>query len=224
MLTTHPEYFINEHILKSTLLNASTYAPELLGKHVAVNGSYNKYLETIMMPIISARINDTVLNPISILIKGGKWDLSVQEQLLHYVSEDYLTGVGRIYTSTLGQNLSTLEDALNISRILMFKVILDTIKESGSKNYAPVEAFANQYINVIKRILDDHSDYTTNPHIIDICQQAISAPLRDVIQLELAKVEPVLEESASSSSSLLKVEPVLEVTLLGGEEVALIDS
>ena len=42
MLATHPEYFINEHILKSTLLNASTYAPDLLGKHVAVNGLYNK--------------------------------------------------------------------------------------------------------------------------------------------------------------------------------------
>jgi len=43
-----------------------------------------------MMPIIGARINDTVLNPISILIKSGKWDLSVQEQLLRYASEDYL--------------------------------------------------------------------------------------------------------------------------------------
>ena len=224
MLATHPEYFINEHILKSTLPNASTYAPELLGKHVAVNGSYNKYLETIMMPIIGARINDSVLNPISILIKGGKWDLSVQEQLLRYSSEDYLTGVGRIYTSTLGQNLGTLEDALNISRILMFKVILETIKESGSKNYTPVEVFAKQYTNVIKRILDDHSDYITNPHIIDICQQAISVPLADVIELELAKVEPVLEEGASASSSILKVESVLEVALLGGEEAALIDS
>jgi hypothetical protein len=224
MLATHPEYFINEHILKSTLPKASTYAPELLGKHVAVNGSYNKYLETIMMPIIGARINDSVLNPISILIKGGKWDLSVQEQLLRYSSEDYLTGVGRIYTSTLGQNLGTLEDALNISRILMFKVILETIKESGSKNYTPVEVFAKQYTNVIKRILDDHSDYITNPHIIDICQQAISVPLADVIELELAKVEPVLEEGASASSSILKVESVLEVALLGGEEAALIDS
>jgi len=225
MVATNPEYFINEHIVKSTLLSASTYAPELLGKNVAVNGSYNKYLEAIMMPIIGARINDTVLNPISILIKSGKWDLSVQEQLLRYASEDYLTGVGRIYTSILGQNLSTLEDALTISRILMFKVIVDTIKESGSKNYAPVETFAKHYSNVIKRIFDDHSDYMTNPHIIDICQQAISAPLLDVIQPELAKVvEPVLEEGAAASSSLLKVEPVLEVALLGGEGVTLIDS
>jgi hypothetical protein len=107
----------------------------------------------------------------------------------------------------------------------MFKVIFDTIKESGSKNYAPVEVLAKHYSNVIKRIFDDHSDYTANPHIIDICQQAISAPLPDVIQPELAKVlEPFLEEGATASSSLLKVESVLEVALLGGEGATLIDS
>jgi hypothetical protein len=222
MLATHPEYFINEHILKSTLLNASTYAPDLLGKHVAVNGLYNKYLETIMMPIICARINDTVLNPISILLKAGKWDPSVQEQLLRYASDDYLTNVGRIYSSTLGQNLSALEDTLNISRILMFKVILDEIKESGSKNYAPVELFAKHHIDVIKRILDDHPDYTTNPHIIDICQQAIATPRLEVIK-PILEVEGALEEGEIAAPTPLKVEAVLEVAL-GGEEAQLMDS
>ena len=175
-----------------------------------------------MMPIICARINDTVLNPISILLKAGKWDPSVQEQLLRYASDDYLTNVGRIYSSTLGQNLSALEDTLNISRILMFKVILDEIKESGSKNYAPVELFAKHHIDVIKRILDDHPDYTTNPHIIDICQQAIATPRLEVIK-PILEVEGALEEGEIAAPTPLKVEAVLEVAL-GGEEAQLMDS
>lgn len=173
ILAQHPEYFVDGHILKATLINASDYAPELLGKEIAVNNSYNAYLETIMIPTIADRLNTRVLEPVSSLIKTGEWNSLTQNQLLAYASEEYLTAVGKIYTSTLGQNLSTLSDALNISRILIFKKILDTITESGSKNYAPVEVFAKNYTDVIKRILADHPDYIANPHIIDICQQSL---------------------------------------------------
>jgi hypothetical protein len=104
----------------------------------------------------------------------------------------------------------------------MFKVILDEIKESGSKNYAPVELFAKHHIDVIKRILDDHQDYTTNPHIIDICQQAIAAPRLEVIK-PILEVEGALEEGEVAAPTPLKVEAVLEVAL-GGEEAQLMDS
>ncbi len=204
ILNTHPEYFVDGHIFKATLLKASKYTRDLLGKEAVVNGSYNAYLETIMMPIIAHRLSSGVLEPVSNLIKAGKWDLSTQNQLLALASEEYLTGNGAIYTSTLGQNLSSLSDSLNISRILIFKKILDAIKESSSKNYAPVEIFAKSYADVIKRILADHPDYITNSHIIDICQQAFIVSL----------IPEVINH--------VQIKP--EVPVLGEDEAELIDS
>ncbi len=224
ILAKHPEFFIDGHILNATLLNASDYGLELLGKDIAVNGSYNAYLETVMMPIIAHRLNTNVLEPVFSLIKAGKWDLSTQKQLLYYASEDYLTDVGAIYTSTLGQNLSNLDDALNISRILIFKVLLDAITEYGSKNYAPAEVFAKNYPDLIKRILDDHPDYITNLHIIDICRQAIIAPpqLKDIEPTPVEELEvPVLGEGVIVNPLLITIPeydvlPVeLEVPVLG---------
>jgi len=223
ILATHPEYFINEHILKSTLTNASTYAPELLGKHIAFNGSYNAYLETVIMPIIAHRLNASVLDPISILIKAGTWNSSVEEQLLHYASEDHLTKVGMMYTSILGQNLSSLSDALNISRILIFRNIVDAITDSGSSNYDPVAVFAKHYTDVVKRILGDHPDYITNSHIRDICEQA-TAPIPEVVKPDLVKHvgEVVLEEGAVILPPLKVVEQELAAVIVG-EEAELLD-
>ena len=229
ILDKHPEYFVDGHILKATLLKASNYALDLLGKEVVVNGSYNAYLETVMVPIIAHRLSPGVLEPVSNLIKAGKWDLSTQNQLLAYASEEYLTGIGSISTSTLGQNLSTLKDSLNISRILIFKEILDAITLSGSKNYAPVEIFAKAYTDVIKRILADHPDYITNHHIIDICQQALVVPpILEVIEHAQVKSEaPVLVKdklavTALTVDELTKVN--VDVPILGGDEAELISS
>lgn len=190
ILDKHPEYFVDGHILKSTLLNASNYSKELLGENIIVNGSYNEYLETVMMPIIAHRLGASVLEPVSNLIKAGKWDLSTQNQLLTYASETYLTGNGTICTSILGQNLSTLSDALSISRILIFKEVLGAITQSGSKNYSSVEIFSKSYGDVIKRILADHPDYMTNPHIIDICQQALVVPSIHEVVDPMQQVSP----------------------------------
>ena len=182
-----------------------------------------------MMPIIAHRLSPGVLEPVSNLIKAGKWDLSTQNQLLAYASEVYLTGIGSISTSTLGQNLSTLNDSLNISRILIFKEILDAITLSGSKNYAPVEIFAKAYTDVIKRILADHPDYITNHHIIDICQQALVVPpILEVIDHAQVKSEaPVLVKdklavTAPTVDELTQVN--VDVHLLGGDEAELIGS
>ena len=222
ILDKHPEYFVDGHILKATLLKASNYTKDLLGQEVVVNGSYNAYLETVMMPIIAHRLSPGVLEPVSNLIKAGKWDLSTQNQLLAYASEVYLTGIGSISTSTLGQNLSTLNDSLNISRILIFKEILDAITLSGSKNYAPVEIFAKAYTDVIKRILADHPDYITNHHIIDICQQALVVPpILEVIDHIQVKEAPVLvkDKLAVTAPTVDKLTQVnVDVHLLGGDE------
>ncbi len=228
ILDKHPEYFVDGHILKATLLKASNYARELLGKEAVVNGSYNAYLETVMMPIIDHRLSTSVLEPVSSLIKAGKWDLSTQNQLLAYASEAYLTGNGAIYTSTLGSNLSTLSDALNISRILIFKKILDAITESGSKNYAPVEIFAKSYTDIIKRILADHPDYITNHHIIDICQQElIVLTIPEVIDPVQVKSDVPLLVQDKLAVTLPTVDPMqvnLEVPILGEDEAELIGS
>ncbi|GAB4163545.1 MAG: hypothetical protein Tsb006_2710 [Rickettsiaceae bacterium] len=173
ILESHPEYFVDGHIVRATLPNASEYSKELLGTEVEPDRGYNAYLEAKMMPIIEERLSTTLASVVE-LIQTGSWTKSTETNLLHYASDGYLTYVGTLTTGQLGQNLSMVNDTVNIARILILKSVIKTIEDSASTNYAPVEVIVKQYPDLVQRVLNNHPDYILNPHIRDICEKTIA--------------------------------------------------
>ena len=61
LLESHPEYFVDGFIIKTSLLNSCLFSQKLLGETIAENGSYNKFFEKAIMSFISDRLQDNIL-------------------------------------------------------------------------------------------------------------------------------------------------------------------
>ena len=178
ILVKHPEYFVDMHIFRSTITDEpideiNSFYLDQYEQNMPAKGSINNYLESQMLPVIEARLKTNVLDPVAALIRAGKWDEVVKIELLKYASSEYLTIPGTMYTSVLGQNLSSADDGLNVARILIFRTIVEEIEKSGSKNFEPVEEFKKMYPDITARVLIMHPEYIHNHHIQDVCASSL---------------------------------------------------
>lgn len=214
IINLHPEYFINGHIVRSVLPDAHEHSEALLGINLNANGEYNAYLEKVMIPIIEARLQDIALTPVKELVKTGNWSEDIKNQMLDYASDKFLTEVGRIQTSNLGQNLSAVNDAVNIARILIFKTIISAMQEIKSVNLSPVNAFTEQYKDLAARVLINHPEYITNKFIEvsvkDICGLGGNVLLSDQSM--------ILSSGLSSEDHNLTDEEPLQSNLAGATD------
>ena len=171
-LTENPEYFVDGFIVRTSVMDAHKYAGSILGSKVVSNtDDYNAHFEQEIMPIVTARLQKTVLDSITKIISSGTWNEGAKNELLKLVSEDYLTS-SSFFNSHLGNNLSAADDMLNIVRILAFKTLVEAITEKGSTNYAPVSDFTQAYPGIITRINKDHPEYfMKNGTITDVCEK-----------------------------------------------------
>lgn len=206
ILDSHPEYFVDGHILKTSLLNASNYSTKLLGEeNVTVNTGYNKLFEAAIIPFVTERIESTVLTPLKELVAGDGWSSWHTSEVKKYLSEEFLLNGYTLSASALGNNLGQIPDIINIVRILAFKTIATTITEKGSTNFIPIEKFIKAFPDLNIRIIEDHREYLNNKFISKLCTNAQSQ--------HSAKV--VAEEMDLFTSVILSPQNTGEIKLVG---------
>jgi len=166
LLESHPEYFVDGFIIKTSLLNSCLFSQKLLGETIAENGSYNKFFEKAIMSFISDRLQDNILTSIKKLTEKTAWSEWHNNKLAAYLDQEYLV------TTVLGKNLSQISDVVDIVRILAFKEICEGIKGTKSVNFAPIQKFIELYPELNGRIFQDHPEYFENNLVKQICGQA----------------------------------------------------
>ncbi len=167
----HPEYYVDGHIMKS-ISSDQNFMSDLLIDYTDLNNQRNMYQEVYLTKIIEERLNVSILNPIKKIIKSGEWNAIIEKELIDYASDEYLKSYNYKIpkeTSPLGCNLSAINDATNIAKLLIFTTIHDAIEESKSTNYQAITSFVENYKDIVVRILDTHPEYLTNKHIKKIC-------------------------------------------------------
>lgn len=159
IVTTHPEYFIDGNILRISYLEASKYSVALTGKKLEENdGLYNKYFENEMTPIIINRIKESILTPIDTMIKRGDWSTYIESTLNSKLTTEFISWA-------VGNNLSKIPDIFSIVRIKAFKQIVESIEQTKSVNFSPIQTFVKTYPELVKRIITDHPEFITNQTI-----------------------------------------------------------
>lgn len=227
IIQNHPEYFVDGRILQTSMQDASNYSLELLGTSLEANSQYNKYFENGMIPIIEGRFKDSIFQPIADLLKDGSWNKTVEEKILYYLSQEYLSSSKWYFKITgsnhLGQNLNEIPDVINIVRILGFKIITETLRAVGSKNYDPIKSFMVEFPELTSRIASDHADYFHDDPEIKRIYDDISSKnkLSDTEKTIESKVAALIEENTPHVTAVANAKPILEATIeqdLSGED------
>ncbi|WPY01421.1 hypothetical protein Trichorick_01333 [Candidatus Trichorickettsia mobilis] len=179
IIKTHPEYFVDGKLLQTSLINSHIYTEKLLGTQIVENAEYNRFFEEAIIPLIKARLETSIFNPIKALASKGDWSAMHSKTLQGYLTEDYLMN------SVLGNNLSKIPDVISIVRILAFNALREGIETSNSVNFASIQKFIELYPDLNIRIIDNHPEYLTNQFIAQICDNAkklyIAQKLKEII-------------------------------------------
>lgn len=159
IIATCPEYFVDGSIFRVSYLGASKYSVKLLAKKLEENeGLYNKYFEKEMITIINERIKEYILAPIELIVKKGEWSQYVESDLISKLTPYFIS-------KTIGNNLSQISDVFSIVRIMAFQQIIESIEQSKSVNFSPIQTFTKAYPELVKRIMKDHAELVTNKTI-----------------------------------------------------------
>ncbi|MFK7967555.1 MAG: hypothetical protein AB8B68_00035 [Rickettsiaceae bacterium] len=212
IISVCPEYFVGGSILRTSYLDASQYSVNLTGKKLTKNeGSYNKFFEKEMTPIINERIKDSILVPIEKMIKKGEWSQPIESNLIDKLTPYFISLV-------IGNNLSQSSDIFSIVRIMAFQQIIESIEQSQSVNFTPIQTFTKKYPELVKRIFKDHPELITNK-TIEKCirielevQEKIAHEQEEAITL--AKQEAltiVLEQELTKSAEQEEILPLVVV-------------
>ena len=159
IIATSPEYFVDGSIFRVSYLGASKYSVKLLAKKLEENeGLYNKFFEKEMITIINERIKEYILAPIELIVKKGEWSQYVESDLISKLTPYFIS-------KTIGNNLSQISDVFSIVRIMAFQQIIESIEQSKSVNFSPIQTFTKAYPELVKRIMKDHAELVTNKTI-----------------------------------------------------------
>lgn len=176
VLKSHPDFFVNKKLFMLAVNDANNHQ-NLIGK--VDNISRDKYQEEAIKPFIKERLLENTIKPALSIIEGGSWNKSLENKLTNYLSEDYLTGISMFSTtSNLGNNLSSVPNAVEIARYLITKDTIDSIIVEGSSNYTPVESLLREYPNTAEKIHDNYFSY------LKIQSPSIAGILNDVVRAQ----------------------------------------
>lgn len=204
ILKDHPEYFVDGHILQTTLLNLNEYSKTLLRQeNVPVNGGYNKLFESAIIPFVKEKIESTVLTPLKNLVTSDGWTLWHTNELKEYLSDDFLLKGSLRKYSALGNNLSLIPDVINIARILAFETLAKAITEKFITNLTPIEIFITTFPNLNVRIIEDHPEYLSNNFIFKLCNNWKIQTQANVASENFDPYKSILPSQQEGESNLL---------------------
>ncbi len=206
VINNHPEYIIDSHMLQSCLLNANEFKG-IVVNYIEKNNDYNKYLESVLLPVIVEKIEKTVLSPIEKLIETGAWSKSAETTLLSYMSDNSLLG-NSLVSGYLGQNIGSIDDAANIARLLILDKMMLTMHNNVITNYEPIKLFAKTYPHLTQRALEDKPDVFTNEHMRDIAIEVSNVAIKT---MEIAAQKKASEEAVNKEESA--AEEIAESTI-----------
>jgi hypothetical protein len=152
---------------------------------------------------LKARLQASVFTPLTALITKGEWSKTIEDQLLGYLDEEYLTTVG-LGNSRLGHNLHIVADAMSIVKILGFKTINAAIQEIGSTNYAPVAAFIENNLELTTRIVQNHEDYFANSATLEIYETIKASALEQAALEQVALEKAALEQATLEQAHIVE--------------------
>ena len=172
-LNNHPDFFVNKKLFMLYVNDANNHQ-NLIGE--VDNISRDKYQEGSISPFIKERLLENTIKPAQSIIKEGSWSKSLENKLTNYLSEDHLIGTSMFSTtSNLGNNLSSVPNAIEIARYLITKDAIDTIIVEGSSNYSTVESILRAYPNTAEKIHNNYFSYLKiqNPSIAGILNDVV---------------------------------------------------
>jgi len=214
IIATYPEYFVDGSIFRVSYLGASKYSVKLLAKKLEENeGVYNKYFEKEMITIINERIKEYILAPIELIVRKGEWSKYVESDLISKLTPYFIS-------KTIGNNLSQISDVFSIVRIMAFQQIIESIEQSKSVNFSPIQTFTKAYPELVKRIMKDHAELVTNKTIeqcINIeleVQEKIAYEKQVAITLAKQETLAALEQEILKASEQQDLAP-LKVVVAG---------
>ena len=196
IIAIHPEYFVSGNILRVSYLEASQCGMNLVGKKFEENdGSYNKYFEKEMIPIITERIKGSILLPIELIIKKGEWSQYVESDLMSKLTPYFIS-------KAIGNNLSQVPDVFSIVRIMAFQQIIESIEQSKSVNFSPIQTFTKMYPELIKRIIKDHEELVMDETVNKCIRIELEVQEKIAHEKEIAEQEALVK--AAEQEALVK--------------------
>jgi hypothetical protein len=198
IIATSPEYFVDGSIFRVSYLGASKYSVKLLAKKLEENeGVYNKYFEKEMITIINERIKEYILAPIELIVKKGEWSQYVESDLISKLTPYFIS-------KTIGNNLSQISDVFSIVRIMAFQQIIESIEQSKSVNFSPIQTFTKAYPELVKRIMKDHAELVTNKTIEQCINVELEVQEKIAYEKQIAIALAKQETLAALEQEILK--------------------